>query len=94
MNNGPAFTQAPYNAPQTPQALNPSAFSGIITVLQQIAQNQLLILNAINDKFPNWVAVPATATSAGTPGEVAFSATEFYVCVAPSVWVRTALSTF
>ena len=94
MANGPAFTQSPYRGPQTAEALNPSAFSGIITVLQQIAQNQLLILNAINDKFPNWVAVPAMATSPGTPGEVAYDNSHFYLCVQTNVWVRAALSTF
>lgn len=40
------------------------------------------------------VAAPATATSAGVAGQIAFDATHFYVCVATNTWVRAALATF
>ena len=40
------------------------------------------------------VAAPATATSAGSPGQIAYTSTFFYVCVATNTWVRTALSSF
>ncbi len=44
--------------------------------------------------FSNFVAAPATATSTGTAGQVAYDATHFYVCVATNTWVRVALATF
>jgi hypothetical protein len=40
------------------------------------------------------VAAPATATSAGKAGQIAFDATHIYVCVATNVWVRAILATF
>jgi len=40
------------------------------------------------------VAAPATATSAGKAGQIAFDATHFCMCVATNVWVRATLATF
>lgn len=42
----------------------------------------------------NFVPVPATATSAGTVGQVAADASFLYICVATSVWRRVAISSF
>lgn len=54
-----------------------------------------LLIQAIQQRFPGqFVAVPATATSAGTPNSVAYDATHFYVCIAPNTWVRATLATF
>ena len=53
-----------------------------------------LIYQALKNGPPNWQPVPATATSAGIAGQVAYDATHFYLCVGPSVWVRVALATF
>jgi hypothetical protein len=39
-------------------------------------------------------AFPATASDPGTPGQTAYSATHFYVCVATDTWKRVALSSF
>lgn len=39
-------------------------------------------------------AVPATATSTGTAGQVAYDANFFYCCTATNVWVRAALATW
>jgi hypothetical protein len=39
-------------------------------------------------------SAPATATSPGKPGQIAYDATHFYVCVAADVWVRAALATW
>jgi hypothetical protein len=39
-------------------------------------------------------AVPATATSPGTAGDVAYDATYIYVCIATNTWKRSALSTW
>ena len=40
------------------------------------------------------VAAPATATSTGIAGQIAYDATHFYVCVATNTWVRALLATF
>jgi hypothetical protein len=42
----------------------------------------------------SWAAVPASANSAGTVGQLAYSAGFFYVCVAANTWQRTALTTW
>lgn len=39
-------------------------------------------------------AAPATATSTGTAGQIAWDANFFYVCTATNTWKRTALSTW
>jgi hypothetical protein len=33
-------------------------------------------------------AAPATASSSGTAGEIAYDATHFYVCISTNSWVR------
>lgn len=40
------------------------------------------------------VDVPATSTSTGTAGQIAFDATHFYACVATDTWVRAPLATW
>jgi len=42
----------------------------------------------------NRVAVPAAATSTGTVGQMAYTATHLYVCVATDTWVRADLITW
>jgi hypothetical protein len=37
---------------------------------------------------------PATNSSTGTAGQMAYDGTHLYVCVATNTWVRTTLSTF
>jgi hypothetical protein len=37
---------------------------------------------------------PTAVTSAGSPGQVAFDTTHFYVCVAPDTWRRATLATW
>jgi hypothetical protein len=49
---------------------------------------------AILDNAAILVAAPATATSAGKAGQIAYDATHIYVCVATNVWVRALLATF
>lgn len=53
-----------------------------------------LIYQALKNGIVNWQPAPATATSAGTPGMIAYDATHLYVCVSNAVWVRVALATF
>lgn len=38
--------------------------------------------------------VPSYANSAGTKGQITFSSSHVYICVANNTWVRAALSTF
>lgn len=70
----------------------------LITTLQLNAQNTnanlALLTAAINNKFPNWVTVPPTATSPGVAGQVAYAPGFLYVAVGSNVWQRVALSTF
>jgi hypothetical protein len=40
------------------------------------------------------VAVPATATSTGTAGRIAYDSTHVYICIATNTWRRAALSTW
>jgi len=65
--------------------------------------NQLLtdpVVDAVNsnaailDNAAIIVAAPATATSVGKAGQIAYDATHFYLCVATNVWVRALLATF
>ena len=49
---------------------------------------------AILDNAAIIVAAPATATSTGKAGQIAYDATHIYVCVATNVWVRALLATF
>lgn len=41
-----------------------------------------------------WVAVPASATAAGSPGQKAYDANYLYICVAVNTWRRTALASW
>lgn len=43
-------------------------------------------------KFKN--TPPASSTAAGTVGEIRFTATHTYTCIAPNQWVRSAVETF
>jgi len=43
---------------------------------------------------PAIVSAPATASSTGTAGQIAYDASYFYVCTATNTWKRTALSTW
>lgn len=66
------------------------------TTQQQGVRNLGLILQALRNvaAFSNFIAAPATATSLGTPGQVAYDSTHFYVCIATNTWVRVVLATF
>ena len=79
----------------------PGNLGGLVTVNQFGVQALGTIVQALQSlnttlltTFPNWVAVPATATSTGVAGQVAYDATHFYVCIATNTWVRAALATF
>lgn len=47
------------------------------------------------ESTPVWAAaVPTSSSSAGNPGEIAYDAGSFYVCVATNDWGQVALTTF
>jgi hypothetical protein len=46
------------------------------------------------DGKPSLVAVPASATSAGTAGQIAYDDSYLYVCVATNTWLRTPIATW
>jgi hypothetical protein len=48
----------------------------------------------ILDSAATVVPVPASATAAGKPNQIAYDATHIYVCVAVNTWVRATLATF
>ena len=52
------------------------------------------INTTINNKFPSWVAAPATATSSGIAGQVSYSSGFFYICVASNTWQRVTIATW
>lgn len=43
---------------------------------------------------PDIVTVPATASSTGSAGQIAFDSSYLYVCVATDTWLRTAITTW
>lgn len=63
---------------------NTSDVNKPVSTAQQTALNAKVTL----------VTVPATASSAGTAGQVAYASGFFYVCTAANTWVRAALTTF
>lgn len=40
------------------------------------------------------VAVPASAAATGVPGQIAYDASNFYLCTATDTWVRVAVATW
>lgn len=53
-----------------------------------------LIYQALKNGIVNWQPAPATATSTGTPGMIAYDGGFIYICVSVNVWRRVATSTF
>jgi hypothetical protein len=49
---------------------------------------------ALDGKLGTWVSVPATATSTGTAGQIAYDGTHFFVCSATDTWLRVAIATW
>lgn len=53
---------------------------------------QVVTTNTVYVKISN--SAPATATSAGTTGELRISNNFIYVCISSNTWVRASLSTW
>jgi hypothetical protein len=45
-------------------------------------------------KVTDVVPVPATASSPGTVGDIAFDSSHLYICIATDTWMRAAIATF
>jgi hypothetical protein len=52
------------------------------------------VLKDLIDLKATVVAAPATSTSVGTAGTIAFDASYVYYCSATNVWVRSPLATW
>lgn len=52
------------------------------------------LAQSLTDNVTQLVAAPASATAAGTIGQVAYDATHWYVCIATNTWVRGTLATW
>ena len=70
---------------------SPNNVISICVVVSAANNGTLMVRPTIED---HWSAVPATATSVGRKGSVAFDASYFYVCVATNTWKRTPLTTW
>ena len=75
-------------------ATKPDSPNNVISVCAVVssANNGTLMVRPIIED--HWSAVPATATSVGRKGSVAFDTSYFYVCVATNTWKRTLLTTW
>jgi len=75
-------------------ATKPDSPNNVISVCAVVSSSNngtLMVRPTIED---HWSAVPATATSVGRKGSVAFDASYFYVCVATNTCKRTLLTTW
>jgi hypothetical protein len=70
---------------------SPNNVISVCAVVSSANNGTLMVRPTIED---HWSAVPATATSVGRKGAVAFDASYFYVCVATNTWKRVLLSTW
>lgn len=70
--------------------MNPAV---IITVLQNVVKaiNGLEQTTGQQQIIP-FVAAPATATSAGVAGNMAYDSSYFYICTATNTWKRVAIA--
>jgi len=78
--SGAAFLYHSGNLRLATSALGVTAYGDVTTTGQ-------FRVNALN-------AVPASASAAGTLGEIRFTADHIYVCVATNTWKRVAIATF
>jgi len=63
---------------------NPSSYANVKTIAFSDLSNNFNVSNN----------VPATSSSNGVPGQMRFSSSYLYICVANNSWKRTSLQTF
>jgi hypothetical protein len=71
-----------------------ASLDDLVTVGNSLNKNLSQVILAINTKFPNWVTAPATSSSTGTAGQVAYDSSYMYICVSANTWKRISLSAF
>ena len=71
-----------------------ASLDDLLSAMQNGVKAMNAMTQAINDKFPDWVDVPATASSTGTAGQVAYAPGFIYICVSTNTWQRVAIATF
>lgn len=64
------------------------------TIGTEVVRALYALQQAILQTFPDWVPAPATSSSPGTAGQVAYDTNYLYICVNSSSWRRIALTTF
>jgi hypothetical protein len=75
---------------------NKNAVSGVAGMqVYDTTLNELYLYNGSAWVLtPQIVSAPATASSTGVAGQIAYDSSYFYVCTATNTWVRTALATW
>lgn len=53
-----------------------------------------LTQTALDGKLATWVTAPATTSSTGTAGQIAYDSGYIYICTASNTWKRAALATW
>lgn len=66
----------------------------LVSNLQNITKAINNLEQTIGSKFPDWVTVPASSSSSGTAGQIAYDSSYLYICVSSSLWRRVALSAY
>ena len=66
----------------------------VTTTGAQALSFKTLTSPVINNPTLTGAAVPATATSAGTTGQIAYDSTHLYICTATNTWRRIALASW
>jgi hypothetical protein len=82
--------------------VNPLSFQAGVVMTTPVANavewdgTMMYLTNSAGTRTTNvaTIGIPATSTSAGTAGQIAFDVTWLYVCVAANTWRRVGLTTF
>jgi hypothetical protein len=59
-----------------------------------VTRNEISDLQSLTSITPTITTVPVGATAYGRQGQIAYNASQFYVCIANNTWVRADLSTW
>ena len=57
-----------------------------------VAATEISALQTTSAISPQFTSIPATASAAGTPGQMAYNSSYLYICVATNTWVRASLA--
>jgi hypothetical protein len=71
--------------------------SGETTVTADLYAYNMIVYGSepsVELPYPVTVAAPATASSAGLAGQIAYDASYFYVCTATNTWKRVSITTW